>query len=56
MLNFFCKEVFYKILKILFFYKLGILQGEGKSIRNIAKILERSPSIISRELNRPEVD
>ena len=30
------------------------LQGEGLSIRKIAKELGRSPSTISRELNRPE--
>lgn len=32
--------------------KITILQGEGLSIRKIAKILGRSPSTISRELNR----
>ena len=36
--------------------KLGILQGEGKSIRNIAKILGRSPSTIKREFDREEAD
>ena len=35
--------------------KITILhQGEGLSIRKIAKELGRSPSTISRELNRPE--
>lgn len=34
--------------------KITILQGEGLSIRQIAKELGRSPSTISRELNRPE--
>ena len=34
--------------------KLTILQGEGLSIRKIAKELGRSPSTISRELNRLE--
>ena len=34
--------------------KITILQGEGFSIRKIAKELGRSPSTISRELNRPE--
>ena len=32
--------------------KITILQGEGFSIRKIAKELGRSPSTISRELNR----
>jgi IS30 family transposase len=32
--------------------KITILQGEGLSIRKIAKELGRSPSTISRELNR----
>ena len=36
--------------------KLVILQSEGKSIRNIAKILGRSPSTIKRELDREEAD
>ena len=35
--------------------KITILQGEGLSIRKIAKELGRSPSTISRELNRPEL-
>ena len=34
--------------------KITILQGEGLSIRKIAKELGRSSSTISRELNRPE--
>lgn len=34
--------------------KITILQGEGLSIRKIATELGRSPSTISRELNRPE--
>jgi len=34
--------------------KITVLQGEGLSIRKIAKELGRSPSTISRELNRPE--
>ena len=34
--------------------KITILQEEGLSIRKIAKELGRSPSTISRELNRPE--
>ena len=34
--------------------KITILQGEGLSISKIAKVLGRSPSTISRELNRPE--
>ncbi len=34
--------------------KITILQGEGLSIRKIAKELGRSPSTISRELNRAE--
>ena len=34
--------------------KITILQGEGLSIRKIAKELGRSPSTISRELKRPE--
>ena len=34
--------------------KITIFQGEGLSIRKIAKELGRSPSTISRELNRPE--
>lgn len=34
--------------------KITILQGEGLSIRKIAKELDRSPSTISRELKRPE--
>ena len=34
--------------------EITILQGEGLSIRKIAKELGRSPSTISRELNRPE--
>ena len=36
--------------------KLRILQGKGKSIRNMAKILGRSPSTIKRELDREEAD
>lgn len=36
--------------------KITILQGEGLSIRKIAKELGRSPSTISRELRRPEAD
>jgi len=34
--------------------KITILQGEGLSVRKIAKELGRSPSTISRELNRTE--
>jgi len=34
--------------------RITVLQGEGLSIRKIAKELGRSPSTISRELNRPE--
>ena len=34
--------------------KITILQGEGLSIRKIAKELGKSPSTISRELNRSE--
>ena len=34
--------------------KITILQGEGYSIRKIASILGRSPSTISRELNRSQ--
>jgi len=34
--------------------KITILYSEGLSIRNIASILDRSASTISRELNRPE--
>ena len=34
--------------------KITILQGEGLSIRKIAKELGRSPSTISRKLNRPQ--
>lgn len=34
--------------------RITILQGEGLSIRTIAKELGRSPSTISRELNRPQ--
>ena len=34
--------------------KITILQGEGLSVRKIAKELGRSPSTISRGLNRPE--
>lgn len=36
---------------------LSILRGEGKSLREIAKILKRSPSTLSRELQRnaPEI-
>ena len=34
--------------------KITILQGEGLSIRKIAGILDRSPSTISREINRKE--
>ena len=34
--------------------EITILQGEGLSIRKIAKELGRSSSTISRELNRPE--
>ena len=34
--------------------RITILQGEGLSIRKIAKELGRSPSTISRELNRPQ--
>ena len=33
--------------------QITVLQGKGTSIRKIAKELERSPSTISRELNRP---
>ena len=34
--------------------RITILQGEGLSIRKIAKELGRSPSTISRELSRPQ--
>src|SRR3989338_1781352 len=36
---------------------LSILRGKGKSLRKIAKILKRSPSTLSRELQRnaPEI-
>lgn len=34
--------------------RITILQGEGLSIRKIAKELGRNPSTISRELNRPQ--
>jgi len=34
--------------------KITVLQGEGLSVRKIAKELGRNPSTISRELNRPE--
>ena len=34
--------------------KLSILHSQGKGVRSIARILERSPSTISRELNRKE--
>lgn len=33
--------------------QITVLQGKGLSIRKIAKELGRSPSTISRELNRP---
>ena len=33
--------------------QITVLQGKGTSIRKIAKELGRSPSTISRELNRP---
>lgn len=36
--------------------KISVLQSSGESIRSIARILGRSPSTISRELNRPQVD
>ena len=34
--------------------QITVLQGKGISVRKIAKELGRSPSTISRELNRPE--
>ena len=36
--------------------KISVLQSSGESVRSIARILGRSPSTISRELNRPQVD
>ena len=36
--------------------KISILQSSDESVRSIARILGRSPSTISRELNRPQVD
>lgn len=36
--------------------KISVLQSTGESVRSIARILGRSPSTISRELNRPQVD
>ena len=46
----------YKHLSLEERNKIGILQGEGKSIRCIAKILERSASTIQREINRENAD
>ena len=34
--------------------QITVLQGKGISVRKIAKELGRSPSTISRKLNRPE--
>lgn len=36
--------------------KISVLQSSGESVRSIAKILGRSPSTISRELNREQAD
>ena len=36
--------------------KISVLQSSGESIRSIARILGRSPSTISRELNRVQAD
>ena len=36
--------------------KIGVLQSSEESIRSIARILGRSPSTISRELNRTFAD
>ena len=36
--------------------KISVLQSSGESVRSIARILGRSPSTISRELNREEAD
>ena len=36
--------------------KISVLQSSRESVRSIARILGRSPSTISRELNRPQVD
>lgn len=36
--------------------KISVLQSSGESVRSIARILGRSPSTISRELNRPQAD
>ena len=36
--------------------KISVLQSSGESIRSIARILGRSPSTISRELNRIQAD
>ena len=46
----------YKHLSLYERNKIGILQGEGKSIRSIAKILKRSASTIQREINRENAD
>ena len=36
--------------------KISVLQSSGESIQSIARILGRSPSTISRELNRVQAD
>ena len=36
--------------------KISVLQSSGESVRSKARILGRSSSTISRELNRPQVD
>ena len=36
--------------------KISVLQSSGESVRSIARILGRSPSTISRELNRTQAD
>ena len=36
--------------------KISVLQSSGESVRSIARILGRSPSTISRELNRSQAD
>lgn len=36
--------------------KISVLQSSGESVRSIARILGRSPSTISRELNRVQAD
>ena len=36
--------------------RISVLQSSGESVRSIARILGRSPSTISRELNRVQAD